>query len=83
LNIVPLAPKEPVNKSEQPGYINIHYVDGTSDLLQVDSFGLSDDMPGYITMWSDSLEGPVGFFNNNSIKKITTVINRDKNEDNS
>lgn len=64
----------------QPGFLTIHYTDGTQELLQVDSFGVAEEMPGFLTLWSDSIDGPVGFLNRNTIKKIIPVETVDLDE---
>jgi hypothetical protein len=66
---VQLPPKDKELK-ELPGLIKVFYTDESSEILQVDTFGISEEMPGFITMWSDSTAGPLGFFNTSSIKKI-------------
>jgi len=65
LNIVNLEQKEKVE-----GFIIITYTDGTTEKQQVDSFGISEEIPGYIVCWSDKKEVMVGLYNNDSIKKI-------------
>lgn len=82
MNIVSIVPK-PTDPEVQPGYLRIFYTDGTDEILQVDSFGIAEEMPGYLTLWSDTTEGPVGFLSHNSIKKIMTLETVSENDSNS
>lgn len=60
---------------EPLGYITISYTNDTEETLQVDSFGVAQELPDFITLWSEEKEGPVGFLNIKSIKKIITIQN--------
>lgn len=73
MNIVGINDSKTPEIEQVPGYIVVHYTDGTKETLQVDSFGIAQDMPGFLTIWSDSVDGPLGFLNNSSIKKIMTT----------
>lgn len=73
MNIVDINTNKLEEVKERPGFLKICYTDGSDEILQIDSFGISEDLPGYITAWSESKEGVIGFFNNSSIKKILLV----------
>lgn len=64
---------EKIKEGDELGYIIIHFTDGTSEKFQVDSFGVSDELPQYITMWTGMNDAPVGFFSHASIKCIIPV----------
>jgi hypothetical protein len=62
---------------EQLGYVRVVYIDGTEEVLQIDSFGVSEELPNYITMWNDTQEAPVGFFSHHAIKCILPLSDTD------
>lgn len=70
-NILSLVSSKP--KEQNKGYIRVEYNDTTSETIQCDSFGLSDELTGFLVLWSDSSEEMVGFIRANSIKKITIL----------
>jgi hypothetical protein len=69
---IPIGIDEKI-KEDELGYVIIHFTDGTVEKFQVDSFGVSDELPQYVTMWSGVSDAPVGFFNHTSIKCIIPV----------
>jgi hypothetical protein len=69
-NIVTLVQK---NKGEEPvGYVKITYTSGVSEVLQIDSFGPYDELPGYIICFREP-EEVVGLFNSESIRSLEVL----------
>lgn len=72
--ILSLVPKE---EKEEKGYIEIEHDDGFKDVLQIDSFGAYDAIPGFIICWRDDPEEIVGFFNSKFIRSIKILKDYD------
>jgi hypothetical protein len=67
---------------EKPGYIKVTYASGEIEMIQADSFGVTQEMPEYITLFSDNPDKLVGFVNNRYIKKLEIIEDYDNSESN-
>lgn len=61
--------KEEVSK----GYIKITSDNGKIEVVQADSFGAYESIPGMVVAWRDDPEEVVGFYNSRYIRSIEIV----------
>ncbi len=61
--------KEEVSK----GYIKITWDTKESEVIQADSFGAYESIPGMVVAWRDDPEEVVGFYNSAFIRSIEIV----------
>lgn len=61
--------KEEVSK----GYIEILWDNESADIIQADSFGAYESIPGMVVAWRDDPEEVVGFYNSAFIRSIEIV----------
>ncbi len=70
-NIFTLVPTEREEPSK--GYIKILWDNESTDIIQADSFGAYESIPGMVVAWRDDPEEVVGFYNSAFIRSIEIV----------
>lgn len=60
-------------KDESKGYLKITSELGDSKIIQADSFGAYEAIPGMVVAWRDDPEEVVGFYNSRFIRSIEIV----------
>lgn len=78
-NIIPFKKKEEDGKK---GYIRITYSSDVwmeDEIIQADSFGMSEDLPGFIVLFREDPEEIVGFIQSRYVVKLE--LTREDNEE--
>ena len=81
-NVISLVQSSKV--SEEKGYVRITFNnilyeftdEGTNyeeEILQADTFGHTQDMPGFIVFWREEPDELIGFYNSRFIRKIEVL----------
>lgn len=81
-NVVSLVQSSKV--SEEKGYVRITFNDFIyefseddvpyrEEILQADTFGHTQDMPGFIVFWREEPDELIGFYNSKFIRKIEVL----------
>lgn len=64
---------QPEKEEATKGYIRITSDNGESVVVQADSFGAYESIPGIVVAWRDDPEEVVGFYNSRFIRSIEIV----------